>query len=505
MRKIVGTICLLLATTFPQSAVRAQNGPKIKHVLVISIDGMHSQDMAKWIANNPGSTLAALASSAVSYPNAFTTQPSDSIPSTVGIFTGASPSLGGMYYDDAYQRRWSPPNSACNSNGTAIDLKETIDLSIPLPPAAAVLNPAKLPLDPDHGCSTVFPHNMIRVNTVFEVVKAAGMYTAYSEKRPSYDFLNGPSGTGVQDLYTPEIAAFSLTNLAQIEQFDQYRVNSVINEINEMNHDGTASAPKPALFGMNFQSVNSAKKASTTSGYADALGNPDATLLNALQYVDSALGSIVSALQAQGIGKSTAIIVMAKHGESPVINSRTIVLTSAMGNILNKAINSSGTVGIKFKKITQKTSGLIWLSNPADTAAAVAALSNASAVEPTFAANLVQVLSSGNGLPFPQPGTGPGTDPAPPDIVTVMNAGVNFEASLGSTTFAEHGGFGENETHVPLMVSVSGWTPLVQSATVATRQIAPTVLSLLGLNPGALQAVQIEGIAPLADVVARLQ
>src|SRR5579872_278205 len=295
-------ICWLATLYLNGSVLRAQNGTKIKHVLVISIDGMHSHDLANWIQANPTSTLANLSANAVNYTNAFTTQPSDSIPSTVGIFTGASPSLGGMYYDDAWNRAWSPAGSACVKVGAAVDLKDTIDVTpAPLPPASAVLDPAKLALDPAHGCTPVFPHNMMRVNTIFEVVRAAGMYTAYSEKRPSYDFLNGPSGSGVQDLYTPEIAAFNLLNLSQIETFDQFRVNSILNEINELNHDGTAEAPKPALFGMNFQAVNSAKKESSSSGYADAAGNPDAFLTNALQYVDGALGSIVSALRAQGM------------------------------------------------------------------------------------------------------------------------------------------------------------------------------------------------------------
>ena len=52
------------------------------------------------------------------------------------------------------------------------------------------------------------------------------------------------------------------------------------------------------------------------------------------------------------------------------------------------------------------------------------------------------------------------------------------------------------------MVCRSGWTPLTQTATVSTRQIAPTVLVvLLGLDP---QAPQIEGVAALDDVVSRL-
>ena len=58
---------------------------------------------------------------------------------------------------------------------------------------------------------------MIRVNTVFEVVKAAHLPTAYSEKRPAYDFLNGPSGKGVDDLYTPEIACLPFHSAGHVQ------------------------------------------------------------------------------------------------------------------------------------------------------------------------------------------------------------------------------------------------------------------------------------------------
>src|SRR2546423_1824056 len=87
---------------------------KIRRVLVISIDGMHALDMALWTKNNPQSALGKLAAQGVSYTNASTTKPSDSIPATVGIFTGGSPAVAGMYYDDAYNRAWvAPANTTC--------------------------------------------------------------------------------------------------------------------------------------------------------------------------------------------------------------------------------------------------------------------------------------------------------------------------------------------------------------------------------------------------------
>src|SRR5262245_7192005 len=87
---------------------------KIRRVLVISIDGMHALDMALWVKNHPTSNLARLSAQGVNYTNASTTKPSDSIPATVGIFTGGSPAAGGMYYDDAYNRAWfAPTNLTC--------------------------------------------------------------------------------------------------------------------------------------------------------------------------------------------------------------------------------------------------------------------------------------------------------------------------------------------------------------------------------------------------------
>lgn len=40
---------------------------------------------------------------------------------------------------------------------------------------------------------------------MFEVIREAGMRTAWCDKHPAYDILNGPSGAGIQDLFTPEI------------------------------------------------------------------------------------------------------------------------------------------------------------------------------------------------------------------------------------------------------------------------------------------------------------
>lgn len=492
-RMFISSLCLAgaLLPTVGNLAAADQNMAMfhpIRRVLLISIDGMHALDLANYIKTNPQSTLAQLSNHAFLYTNASTTKPSDSFPGMVGIVAGGTPAVTGIYYDDAWHRKLSEPaDTACAKLGARIDLKQGIDVD----PAAldTVLDPLKLPRDPAKGCSPVYPHDLLRVNTVFEVIRAAGMHTAYSEKRPSYDILNGLSGKGVVDLYTPEIAYDNtLANIAKTKAFDDLRVTSILNEINGKKHDGSASAPVPAIFGMNFQAINSAKKVAKgfqlvgywAGGYTDSFSTFGPELLDVIQYTDASIGKMVAALRARNLYDSTAIIITAKHGESALDPTRrTIVLTSAI-----KAIVDGVQPGL-IAQLTQKANALIWLTDQSRT----------ELVAQTLAAHAAEIgagqILSGESLKllFPDPLI----DPTPPDIIVVTNTGVNFEPTLGSTTLAEHGGLGENDTHVPLMVAISWLPPATVRAPVQVTQIAPTILVLLGLNPYSLKAVQMEG------------
>ena len=62
----------------------------------------------------------------------------------------------------------------------------------------------------------------------------------------------------------------------------------------------------------------------------------------------------------------------------------------------------------------------------------------------------------------------------------------------GPTKLAEHGGMNVGDRHVLMVVSGPGIPVQVESTSVETTQVAPTILALLGLNPNALTAVQIE-------------
>jgi hypothetical protein len=450
---------------------------------------MHALDLANYVAANPNSNLAQLSQNAVTYTNASTTKPSDSIPAMAGIVTGGTPAVTGVYYDDAYDRKLSPAGSNCATLGAVIDLKQGIDKDPTALDAGGGLDAAKLPLDPSKGCTPVYPHNLLRVNTIFEVIKSTGQRTAYSEKRPAYDMLNGPSGTGVDDLYVPEIAFDNtLADNLKTKNFDELRVVSILNEINGKDHTGTTAAPVPAIFGMNFQIVNAAKK-NAPGGYVDSFSTPSTTLTDALNYLDNSIGRMVAELKTKDLDKSTVIIITAKHGETALDpQHRNIVLTSVIPNIVN------GVQAGLAAKVTQKSNALIWLKDQSRTADVVTALTQPS--NQTLA-GIGQVLS-GNSLKllFPDPLV----DPAVPDIIVVANTGVNYEPSLSSTVLAEHGGLGENETHVPLVVAIPGIGKKTVVAPVQTTQIAPSILGLLKISPQRLDAVRLQSTDVLPQI-----
>jgi arylsulfatase A-like enzyme len=92
----------------------------------------------------------------------------------------------------------------------------------------------------------------------------------------------------------------------------------------------------------------------------------------------------------------------------------------------------------------------------------------------------------------------PGGDPRTPDIIVAPNIGVIYTGSAKKQE--EHGGFAFDDTNVMLLVSNPGFQPRAVTSWVETMQVAPTILAILGLDPDALQAVQIEGTRVLPDL-----
>lgn len=533
LRVGVPVLALLLAAS---AFAQAPSANQIQHVLLISIDGMHSLDFAncsKGISTiNNGvpycPQLAALGNHGVHYLQAYTPRPSDSFPGLTAIVTGATPRSAGMYYDVSYDRKLSPPYATtpygiiggptlCPSViGTQVGYDEEIDVDLSQINGGGGIDTDYLPRDSTKNCSPVYPHSYLRVNTIFEVVRQNGGYTAWTDKHPSYEWTNGPSGTGVNDFYGPEInsAAVPLTqrgynvpschtlpdttsttdwttSFANIQCYDKLHVEAILNQIDGKTHDGSAAAPVPTLFGANFQAVSIGEKLvektiGQTGGYVDALGTPSSELLGEIEFVDSSIGQFVSELKKQNLYDSTLIVITAKHGQSPIDISALLRIPADNPNDQPPSqVLSPGGVGpgLPVAQADEDDVSLIWLTDQSQTTADVATLAANRALfggGEIFAGNSLE-LSFSNPL----------TDSRTPDIIVAPNVGVVYTG--GTSKVSEHGGFANDDRNVLLIVSNPSYSPSTYTGTVETRQVAPTVLQALGYDPSALQGVQKEG------------
>jgi len=562
-RTLIALIVLSFAA-FARQTVADTNSlasGKIKHVLLISIDGMHAVDFyncARGIQGvNNGDpycpNLAALAQTGINYVGAISSRPSDSFPGIAALASGGSPKSTGSYYDVAYDRSLDPPETTTGTGlaggscepyglpaGTTTDYDQGIafddtKLNGGAPGAGltdggvASIDPKKLVRDPQKGCAPVYPWNFIRVNTAFGIVHAAGGYTAWIDKHASYSVVGGPGGNGLNDYYSPEVdstvvalpgvqtsqgiscatirdkgATSSWTSsFLNIQCYDALKVNALLNEIAGKTHLG-APAKIPALFGMNFQSVYFGQSLYEPTvgpgGYQNAAALPSAPLLQEIEFVDASIGDIVGALRHSGIYDDTLIIITAKHGESPIDpNSYVADGTNTPATLLGSAIPySESPLNTTGIGATEDDVSVLWLNPGASVEAAVELLENNSA-----AIGLGQIFYGPSlAVNYNIGGLEPWQDPRSPDIIVAPNIGVTYSGS--TTMIGDHGGFAHDDTNVILLVSNPGFTSQTVSAPVATMQVAPTMLKALGLDPTLLDAVKLEGTAVLPEVAAQL-
>src|ERR1019366_2887237 len=380
---------------------------------------------------------------------------------------------------------------------------------------------AGVAIDPDHlpgqkaggPCTALWPHNFVRTNTVFGVLHKHGIQTAWSDKHPSYDIINGNKpatpvngpGTNVDDFFAPEInsdlsaanislihsAGLSSTEpdptpvsgkdftgtIAGVEWYDGIKVQATLNQINGYDHTGNPKKYRgtPALFGMNFQAVGVGQKLKCC-GYKDPAATPNDGLLDAIRFVDRWIGQMAGALNSRELADKTLAIISAKHGQSAIDVSKR--------KPFNDGTVIPGPIGANFAFDIGDDGVLIWLkkNNGTKTADAVDALND-------FAGDTgIGEWLSGPLLPLSY--QDPAHDSRTPDIIGIAKIGVIY---TGGSKLAEHGGFNEDDTHVALLVSHQDLKEGSINAAVATTQIAPTILKVLGLNPQELEAVRLEG------------
>ena len=282
-------------------------------------------------------------------------------------------------------------------------------------------------------------------------------------------------------------------SFAFVKCYDTLKVNGIINEIDGFTHNRGARARVPTLFGMNFQAVSVGQKLienGVKGGYTDAAGTPTDNMLAEIEFVDAAIGQMVAELKkTPGLYESTAIIITAKHGQSPIDPNRFFPIPGHAP--LNNGTPPSGLLGPAFlpdseiNQIgpTEDDISLLWLTDSSQTDAAVKILTtNAEAAE-------IDDLLAGRSLErmFDRPGLpANGGDPRTPDIIVQPEVGVVYTGSLKKQ--AEHGGFAPNDVEVMVLVSNPGIKAKVLGTPVETRQVAPTILSLVGLDPNGLDA-----------------
>jgi hypothetical protein len=519
----------------------AEDGERnVKHVLVISVDGLHSVDAERFIASHPDSALAELASHAARYTTAATSRPSDSFPGVLSLVTGGSPASADVFYDVSWSRtQWAPGPAGCTgSPGQQTTYDETIDLLTVVNGFAIDQNridPTLLPWGMKDGtCQHIYPHDFVKVNTVFDVVKKARLgRTAWADKHAAYDLVTGPTGMAVDDLYTPEVTNPETLNDASGNPIpgpydgdygivggmatrdatvsvnctldnDRRKFKALINEINGYDHTGTGpQVGTPTVFGTDLQAISVGQKVSLNNtdgscnapdpaglngkpgGYVDGSGAPTAVLQYALEQTDLQLGMVVAALKARHIYDSTLVIVSAKHGQTPIDPLKTNKI-GHLQSLVSAYASSSDSVAQAIVNAGENEDdiALIWLKDQSLAAAAAQWLRDNN----TAAKLHIQQVLSGDLLKLRF--RDPATDDQTPDIIVVPELGVIYTSSTAKN--AEHGGFSNDDNNVALIVSQPGIHEKVIMGAVLTTQIAPTVLKALGLDPAELKAVQIE-------------
>jgi hypothetical protein len=559
MNKAIAALTVLAAFS-TVSAVAQDNdwgkGP-IKHVLLVSVDGMHAVDFencAKGISTvNNGEpycpALAALGKTGVNYVAASTSKPSDSFPGLIAIVTGGSPALTGVYYDVAYARNLDAPTIATGNGlgagpctpgaaptGTTSEYEEGIDLDKTkvnggAPGAAltdggiASIDPKKLIRDPAKGCAPVYPWQFVRTNTIFSVIHQAGGYAAWSDKHPAYSAVAAGIGpAALDDFYGPEINSTVVglpgvktptsiscstvpdpgsdvtawTNSFQnIQCYDQLKVNAILNEIDGKDHLGKKTTTVPTIFGMNFQAVSVGQKLIEASNGVTG------------GYVDAA-GTPSEALLGEFKFVDDSIASWVKElKDKGMYDSTLIVITAKHGQ---SPIDPSRYVG----QTINGTSPVTLLSN-AGYIPNSESTNNPTGIGPTEDdVSLVWLKSSADtdasvkilednpststGIGLGQIYYGPSlslnyNDPTkdPRTPDIIVTPNVGVTYSGSKAKQSEHGGFAHDDTNVVLLVSNASFEGKTVRSGVGTAQVAPTILKALGLDPWQLYAVRQEG------------
>lgn len=556
---LIGLSVLSAVPAIAQDRGNEWERSEIRHILLISVDGMHAVDYlncSKGIptANNGAPYcphIAALGKRGINYVAASTSRPSDSFPGLTAIITGATPRTSGAYYDVAYDRSLDAPAKTTGNGtvgalglctagapptGTTTEYEEAIDkdqsllnggeAGAPLTGGSVrAIDPMRLPRNPKNGCKPVWPWEFVRVNSIFTVIHEAGGYVAWSDKHAAYSSVSsGKDGYILNDFYSPEINSgvvalpgvhtptgincsvlHDTSDLSDwtrgfnnIQCYDQLKVTGILNQIDGKTHDGSMSAPVPELFGMNFQAVSIGQKLIEKNGPTGG-------------YKDG-LGSPTPSLLTEFQFVDDSIGEMVDHLEDAGLLDKTLIVITAKHG--QSPIDPSRFFGIPGTSGTGGTSpGDILDSylpaSEANSSGGVGTteddisllwLKHSSDTHAAVGILEANATKAGIGEIFYDNALSknygsPLTDPRVPDIIVQPRTGVIYTGS--ARKLSEHGGFAYDDTNVVLLLSNPDFDAKTVHADVSTAQVAPTILKVLGIDPNKLDGVRLEGTAVL--------
>ena len=242
---------------------------------------------------------------------------------------------------------------------------------------------------------------------------------------------------------------------------------------------------------MNFQAVSVGQKLakagfgddpSLTGGYLDAAATPGTALTRQFEFIDASLGKFQAELIKQGLDESTLIIVSAKHGQSPIDPKARVAQSDAPF----QATPGFGTRGFEICD----DAALIWLQPDLQQGSYDAARAYLRPTPPrctSAACSTATALTPLYGDPF--------DNRRVPDFIAETEHGV---ICTGGSKLSEHGGFSTDDRNVALLLSSPRTRPETIQTPSFTTQIAPTILTALGLDPRRLKAVREEGTEVLS-------
>ena len=489
-------ICLgaALLVTFNDPLYAALPASPIKHVVLISIDGMHEADMALFIQTHPHSALARLARDGVVYHAAYTPAPSSPLPGLLALTTGSTPGQTGIYGAATYDRGLSPAISNCKTLGAATSFDEGVGRS-----ASGIVRGqiGLLPRDPHNHCQPISLKQFLRINTVFDVVHRAGGQSAWFGGRRPYE----RNGFGIDDLYTPGINPKIIGNLmshgmnritavvTSAEHNDAERMAAAINVLGGLTHDGQSKEPVPSLIGIDLQAVNVAQK---NAGYVNAEGMPTIRLMKAIEHCDQQVDLLMNAILKQHLARRTLVIVTGKYGNGPIAPNMIRQVDSAL---LEKTIARTSPHAIA--QLVTNRSAMLWLTNAPQWKRQRELKKIVHALERNRKKLGIETILYGRKLDKQLGVTA--KDDRVPDLVIKTKPGVFYVDAGSAQERAMHGGWGDSDRHVMLLLSNPNlpYLGIKVNDRVQTTQVAPTILSALGLKPDHLTAVAQSHIKPL--------